>query len=287
MKNLFYTLSTLCLILCTTLKMSAQGCSDAGICSIKSIQEPNDKQSKWHYQLGQSLALGEQQILHSLTTMQIQWRFKNYHLQFTAPYLVNVYKGEVNHGPGDLTILNQYQIHHHWAGAIGLKTPLNKGNHNDAQGHTLPMAMQTSLGTFDLLMMLSYRFQKWNMNVGWQHPITQNGNTFEANDKYPNFITTKDFIRGDDLMLSLNWSHRQKWQFSAISVYRIKGDQSEGEVIAGSEGLSINLNAKYTKKLNNKLKLNLMAAAPILVRKVRPDGTTRSFIIGVSLNGFF
>ncbi len=263
----------------------SQGCSDAGICSVKPGFNEDNSSSKFHYSALQSVALGEQSIVHLATRAQIEWQQGSYQLQFSIPYLFHIYDGSQYNGFGDITILNKYSFAPDWKVLAGLKIPVNDANQTNSNNETLPMPLQTSLGTFDLIALLSKRFNKWTINIGWQHPLNQNKNSFTSNEFYPDFLTTNNFVRGDDLMAGADWKLNNKWHFSAVSVYRLNGDYANGEFISGSEGLSINLNAQYTKQLKNNLQLDFLAAAPILVRKVRPDGTTRSFIVSVALSG--
>ena len=57
--------------------------------------------------------------------------------------------------------------------------------------------------------------------------------------------------------------------------------------IEGSSGLTLNATVQAEIKSGQHNKLNLSLGFPLLVRKVRPDGLTRSFVMGVEyLIGF-
>jgi hypothetical protein len=57
--------------------------------------------------------------------------------------------------------------------------------------------------------------------------------------------------------------------------------------IEESNGLTININLFLDYNISQKSSLNLSHGSPIIVRKVRPDGLTRSFITSLSYNYSF
>jgi hypothetical protein len=73
--------------------------------------------------------------------------------------------------------------------------------------------------------------------------------------------------------------------FGVLPIYHLADDKiNDGEKVSNSSGLTLNLNASATKKLENNSILKLIIAAPIIDREVRPDGLTRSFVIVFSYN---
>jgi len=66
---------------------------------------------------------------------------------------------------------------------LGAKIPLTNANKSQNQ-LTLPMDYQASLGTFDLILGMGYRFKKIQWVIAIQQPLTQNNNTFNS-EEYP------------------------------------------------------------------------------------------------------
>ncbi len=96
--------------------------------------------------------------------------------------------------------------------------------------------------------------------------------------------------RGDDALLrierSIGW---KKLDFSVglLSIYRLQKDKiidagGLSNSLNGSDGLTLNLTAGMNYKLSNRASLNLLYGSPLIVRDVRADGLTRSFVVSIS-----
>ena len=74
---------------------------------------------------------------------------------------------------------------------------------------------------------------------------------------------------------------------SLLSIYHLGNDTYEDtnnveKEIEGSGGLTVNLNLFLDYRLSHNSSLNFIVGSPIAVRKVRPDGLTRSFIATIA-----
>ncbi len=157
------------------------------------------------------------------------------------------------------------------------------------------MDYQSSLGTVDLLAGVGFSVQKVQLVFAWQQPLTQNQNTFLADD-YPStsalsrFPSTNQFKRSGDVLVRVSYPFRlsDKVQFttSLLPIYHLANDTFINEQgieteIEGSEGLTLNFNAFLDYQLSEKSALQLNVGFPTVVRDTRPDGLTRSFIATV------
>jgi hypothetical protein len=73
---------------------------------------------------------------------------------------------------------------------------------------------------------------------------------------------------------------------NVLFIYHLGEDSFENafskrETIFGSDGLTVNGNLITTYNFNNQNSVELSLASPFVVRDVRPDGLTRSFVLGL------
>ncbi|MBX2977136.1 MAG: hypothetical protein KF721_13480 [Ignavibacteriaceae bacterium] len=101
------------------------------------------------------------------------------------------------------------------------------------------------------------------------------------------FKSTKKFTRSGDVLLRvsypINITPKLKLTASILPIYHLSNDKYIDEFnvdkeIKGSEGLTLNGNAYLDYELNNKSIIQLNLGMPFIVRELRPDGLTRSFI---------
>jgi hypothetical protein len=74
---------------------------------------------------------------------------------------------------------------------------------------------------------------------------------------------------------------------NVLFIYHLGQDSFENqfsnrEKIEGSDGLTINGNLISAYNFNKQNSIELSLATPFVVRDIRPDGLTRSFVLGVS-----
>lgn len=282
------------LLICT--KVVAQGCSDAGACSLDFYYSQNETTDGIDYKnslkFGNVVALGEQNtFINSNYLMLTRQVSKNFgaEIKITSAYI----NGELgsNFNVGDIFIKGSY----FWKTILktdisflaAVKVPLKNGNFTKS-GTSLPMVYQTSLGTYDFVFGYQTKWKRLEFFNLIQIPMTQNQNKFFASYS-PNllFPSTNQFTRKPDIIFSIAYNHfieKAKILFGGqvLTIYHLGKDSFVDESnkrkdIDGSEGLTINLNAMIGYGINARNNLQLSAATPVLVRKERPDGLTRKF----------
>lgn len=177
---------------------------------------------------------------------------------------------------------------------LGLKVPLSDGNILK-DGLSLPMAYQTGLGTFDLIIGGVYTIKKITLALALQQPLTQNNNGFLVYD-YPRdselreFISTNQYIRKGDLLFRaaypLKIGKKLRIIPGILAIYHLGDDEFTTprnfiQKIDGSAGLTLNGNLFILYFLDETNIVELSIGAPFITRTARPDGLTRSYIATV------
>jgi hypothetical protein len=283
-----------------SLQTRSQGCNDAGICTFGDFQfEVPEQHSISQTEVSYIFGLGEQQVL--INTLQLDQSFRILsdkagifvRLPFTYVY------GNLGQtiGIGDVTVGLEMVLLDKKETRItmsaGSKLPPNDANFT-VDGKGLPMAYQTSLGTYDLLVGSRLDIQKWRIGLGYQKPFGSNKNTFahaewEDNEQAQEYFESYHLDRGDDLLLRVDRYFETKKgeiiQAGLMSVYRLREDiiilDGEKQSLDQSSGLTLNAILATRFPLKNNGSLNILAAAPIITREYRADGLTRTFVLSV------
>jgi hypothetical protein len=156
------------------------------------------------------------------------------------------------------------------------------------------MDYQASLGTIDLIFGVGFQIKKIQLAAAIQQPITQNSNTFAPNTLstigFTEFQNTNQFKRSGDVLIRISYPFTLKERLmitpSLLPIYHLANDKYtdftniQREII-GSQGLTLNGNLYFDYKLNDKNTIQLNTGMPFIVRKSRPDGLTRSFIMNL------
>jgi len=288
-------------LIISTLSSFSQGCNDAGLCTFGDLGAIHSTEPKKSFtEISYIFGLGEKEAL--INTIQFDQSFTIFkdkgkvfvRLPFTYVY------GNIGQtaGLGDVVFGMEMRLFKKNEASMSItaggKIPSNNANlKNDDKG--MPMAYQTSLGTYDLLMSANVDIQKWRIVLGYQKPFGSNGNTFlhedwEDNDQAQEYFESYHLKRGDDAMLRLDryFIVGKKNTLSAglLGVYRIQEDQitknNEQLSLDQSSGITLNASLVLSMPLKNSSTLRLLLAAPIITRKHRADGLTRTFVIGVT-----
>jgi hypothetical protein len=282
----------------TTYYANAQGCSDAGFCTINSIK-PNSSntvtESTNQVKVGVSLGSADNSI-------SIFGNYIEYSKQVTNSFGIDAKitslsqsgNGISNFGISDIYLTGNYKVNEKLKLIFGAKIPLTDGN-KMKDNIALPMDYQSSLGTFDLIFGAGYEVKKLQFVLAFQQPLSQNKNEFIA-DNYPvnskirDFQSTNKFKRSGDILLRVSYpimlSEKLKLTPSLLPIYHLSNDKYtnilgiENE-IKGSQGLTLNSNAYLDYEINNKNALQLNVGMPFIVRDSRPDGLTRSFVVNL------
>jgi len=285
------------------LLVSGQGCSDAGACSVDILNFSTgheQKIKKLTLSFDQSFALGEHFIFISQSTLGIQYKItKTTKAELRVPYIFTYGNLGYTFGVGDLIIsLSQdifkdknYQV----TGIIGSRLKVNNADFT-FDDQPLPMAYQTSLGTYDIITGIQYSRMKWNFYLVSQHPFGRNNNQYLAPPVETNpdkkYFESAYLKRGDDIYARLRYylalKSNHSLTFTLLSIYRIQKSEiiknDQNVILDGSNGLTLNPGVTYSIPLKDNKKINLQLAFPVIDRNYRADGLTRNVVIGVRIS---
>ncbi len=293
------------LLIKTTLfcsKSTAQGCSDAGFCTIGNFNKHTKdsfSQNKQKLSLILGNGIGDEDVYVFTPGVQYDYTF-NRSWSVQGKITGNYAGGNLGNasGFGDLFLSATYSVpeNNNWQTSFlfGTKLPLNKGDIH-ATGKPLPMQYQSSLGTIDLLAGVTIFNKKWLFSTAIQQPLTgTNGNTFlpaywntpQANKYSP----SNDFNRKGDVLLRASYNlianRKLDINIGLLGIYHVGKDtyidgnlSNKPIALSGSEGLTLNGTAAIHYQLNNKFSIGLTGGVPFVVRDVRPDGLTRKFVL--------
>lgn len=293
-------LSLFCFSVTGTTK--AQGCSDAGFCTIGNMNVHSSETAsakKQKITLQFSNGIGDENVF--VFTPAIQYDNKlNMNWAIQAKLTANIANGNLGSasGAGDLFLSSTYTLHKkdNWqiAFLLGTKLPLNKGDIH-AGAKPLPMQYQSSLGTVDLLAGISVSNSRWLFATALQQPLSGiNRNTFlpaywntAAANKYS---PSNSFNRKGDALLRAGYnlitSDKATLNIGLLGIYHLNEDtyynaniSNSPIVLKGSAGLTLNGTAALQYKINSKISIGVTGGVPFIVRDIRPDGLTRKFVL--------
>ncbi len=277
---------------------SAQGCSDAGFCSINSFKPQTPDTTlplRSQVKAGVTYGSADNNIAAISGYLEFSRQF-GARLQLDAKLtaLSQSGSGISVAGLSDVYLNGSYVLSKALKATLGLKVPLMDANRK-RNGLSLPMDYQSSLGTLDLIAGVGYTWRRLQMVVAIQQPLTQNSNGFLA-DMHPMgsdimaFQSTNNFKRSADALLRLSYpvvlGKKLLLTPSLLPIYHLANDKFTDGVgaereITGSQGLTLNGNVVADYALNQHSTLQLSAGAPFIVRKARPDGLTRHFVVNL------
>lgn len=298
MKNLF-----LSIVFLAAGVAAAQGCSDAGICSIAGKDNTEGNLFRNRIELVGLFGAGQADVTYFSPQLSYtrQW---NRQFALTTRITFNVAQGSFGtRGTfGDAYLIGNYlwkmKNSAQWSSQLGLKFPFTSANLK-INGNSLPMDYQASLGTFDLLAGTNLRYKSWDFNAALQVPVFNlNRNSyfreFSGTDA---FVSTNLLVRQPDALLRVGYSYptpNKKFTFrpSLLGILHLGEDNFENiygirERIAGSGGLTLNGNLVGVYRLDAKNSIEASVATPFIVREVRPDGLTRSFTAALTYSVSF
>lgn len=276
----------------------AQGCSDAGICTIDSFK-PHDHDTTHELQntfkVGLNYGAADYDIAAIGTYLDYRREVSD-RLSLDAKLTTLSQSGNdiSAFGLSDIYINGNYKLGKNASLTLGFKIPLSDANKKE-NGRALPMDYQSSLGTFDLVFGIGYAIKKLQLLAAIQQPLTQNNNTFFSN-LYPSdsplsqFQSTNQFKRSGDVLLRVSYPLNLGKKFiftpSLLPIYHLSNDKFTDidgieKEIDGSQGLTLNWNTYFDYYINEKHALQLSLGAPFIVREARPDGLTRSFVANI------
>ena len=272
----------------------AQGCSDAGICTMGSMRTgatTTAQQRTIYTSLSSSIGIGEQgvTILHAVPEVTLPL-FDNGILRASIPLVRASGSLGTNEGIGDASINYTHSLYRdddmEMGLTAGMRVATGTTNAERSTGKALPMPYQTGLGTTDLVVGLSAIIDQWTLAAGYQRVVVdRNSNTYH--DEGLGYFTSHQLRRGDDAMLRVS----RRFEVggvdlapSVLAIYRVQGDRVMNVNVEGSSGLTLNVAFAAMTSISERFNLRLDLASPIVVRKVRADGLTRAFVATLEMS---
>jgi hypothetical protein len=295
-------IGTFSLIIFFIVKASAQGCSDAGVCTLHSIKNNAERHKskegkKNDVSVGLAFGKGERST-NNYTGYLEYTRTITSRTSVTGKVGYSFVSGELANTNGltdlFLSVNHAFDIKSKWQKSfvVGLKLPFD-GADIVENGIHLPMPYQTSLGTVDLVLALNYNRKSFGATLALQQPLkARNENKFLPGD-YPaapatlKYWPTNEFERKGDLVGRISYNFKTGERFSIrpslLGIYHLANDSyadddGDRRPIYNSTGLTLNGNVFFDYRLKNGNGFELSLGTPFIVRDQRPDGLTRSFV---------
>jgi hypothetical protein len=272
-----------------------QGCSDAGFCTIDSFKpESGDSVASMNNQLKVGAFYGSAD-----NSIAVYGSYFEYNRQINDKFGFDVKLTSIAQNGNDISVFGlsdvflsaKYKTAKKVNFTFGTKIPLSNADRSK-DNLPLPMDYQASLGTVDIILGIGYTFKNIQLVAAIQQPVTQNSNEF-LSSLYPEdselskFQSTNKFKRSGDVLLRVSYpisvNKKLKLTPSILPIYHLANDKYTDEAgvekeIIGSEGLTLNGNVYIDYQINQTNSIQVNMAMPFIVRDVRPDGLTRSFV---------
>lgn len=297
--------------------LTAQGCSDAGFCTMGAMKPDQKFTSKSNVQL-RSIEVGQYIGLTRFADVILAYNVDfnvalnpKTTLQFKIPYQIVDGPLARTNGLGDISLSltrnlvtkSNYQVNF----TLGGKIPTGNPTKLDDQGRPLPMYYQSTLGTFDVVLGLSFITRKWLIATGYQQALNQIDNQFVwgayepvngmnsdiSQEFFENVVreypVSRNLYRGKDVMLRVERNFRfSKFNVNLgmLYIYRLDRDRIERgdlELISDqSNGLAWTGLAGFGYRVSPKSSIKVMNGFRIIKRHFNPDGLSREFVNTVS-----
>lgn len=271
---------------------AAQGCSDAGFCTLSSFK-PQENAGASPNQIKAGVAFGGADYAITILSGHLEYNRQlgsNWSADLKLTSLSQSGNGISTFNLSDVYLTANYAASANMRVTAGLKVPLNRANATN-DGFPLPMDYQSSLGTLDLVLGFGFAIQKIQFALALQQPLTQNENAFVAAnapiEALREFQSTNQFKRSGDVLLRVSYplalGEKLTLTPSLLPIFHLANDKytdaaSIEREIEGSQGLTLNANAFLDYNLSETSALQLGFGMPLVVRDARPDGLTRSFL---------
>jgi hypothetical protein len=279
--------------------LRAQGCSDAGFCTVDSLKLQRDRMQPLQYpnKLKIGFLRGEADNDIAVYGGYLEYT-RRVHEKLDLNTKLNFLgqEGAVGDsaGPSDIYLNASCLLDKNVILTGGVKLPLDDGNRL-RNGLSLPMDFQPSLGTVDLIFGIGFEIEKLGVTFAFQQPVTQNDNAFlpenyPENSGFDEFHPTNHYKRKGDMLIRMSYyiPLGKKWKLtpSLLPIFHLQEDEytnsdEEKILITGSRGLTLNVNVFLEYSLNLKNRIEFGFGAPTKTRETRPDGLTREFVISM------
>jgi hypothetical protein len=284
-------------------QVMAQGCSDAGVCSMGSLRGSVGSNAAYNsITISHTFGLGEAggSLLYIQTT-QLEGRLAlrqagYFDIKLPVQYVYGNLGTTV--GIGDIAI--SYSQRFIWKPrqrltvTVGGKVPANRST-LDEGGLPLPMQYQSSLGSYDFVFGASFVYSSWRFAIGYQHPFSRNKNGF-LRSVWSGDVDAQDYFessrlkRGDDLIFRLEkafQSGKRTIFLGILPILRLQKDEivrgGQAGKLEGSDELTLNLNFSYLYDLSPRKSIRFSYANPVVWRNTRADGLTRPVVVTAAL----
>ncbi|MEP6676365.1 MAG: hypothetical protein ABJA78_14470 [Ferruginibacter sp.] len=280
---------------------AAQGCSDAGFCSLSAFHssQPAKKQTKNELLLSYTYSTH----LKNERFYQPQLNYKRFtknesFFEFRLPF--NTAKDKFNNisnsGIGDLTTTfnGRFKIKNKVVDySAGLRISLSDASDEMKNSAvSLPMFLQSGLGTTDLLAIVNYHVSKYfGIGTGLQAPLFQYNRNQIILSGNQMIISAEGFRRKPDALLKLTGNYNfWKLQFTGalLGIYHLGNDHynsMQGKyILAGSEGTTLNFSIETSYEIGKNCRLSFLFAEPFKTRSNIPDGLARSKVFNPKLS---
>ncbi|MHB1048736.1 MAG: hypothetical protein ACYC09_01555 [Bacteroidota bacterium] len=286
--------------MCTHMQLArAQGCSDAGFCTVPTLNPETRHEHIVPLPNSIQLLLSYGKADHGIDVRSGSLQYgrtfdTGVGIDIKATF-VSLTDGTVHSsGLSDLFATVNYRLSQQITGTMGFKIPLGNGN-AEANSIPLPMDLQPSLGTVDHIAGVSFLSEYGHIALAIQQPLTNNKNRFSA-DQYPvsssfrNHQSTNEYRRSGDVLVRFSYplSAAEKVIITPgiLPIYHLANDSYVDSVgtrqtIEGSRGLTLNLNFSATYMPGTDYSVDAGIGFPIITRTVRPDGLTRSIVVTI------
>ncbi|MDH4472583.1 MAG: hypothetical protein QE487_08225 [Fluviicola sp.] len=277
-------------------RVCAQGCSDAGFCTVDALKSPDGdstvSEKSVQLKLGASVGKADYNITIFASYLEYNRQVnKHWGYDMKLTQLAQFTDSINTNGLGDLFLIGTYKTNSKIAVTAGVKLPFSDGN-KQRNGRSLPNDFQSSLGTIDFIGGISKDWRKFRFTAAVQQPLTQGKNRFspelfDSISVFSTFQSTNGFERRGDVLARMNytWAVNKHWKLTPglLAIYHLGEDSyldsfDVRKPISGSEGLTLNGTLFVHYSINKSHKLEFSAGTPFVVRAVRPDGLTRSFV---------
>lgn len=290
--------------------VKAQGCSDAGFCTMGAMKPDQPFNKKVELKL-RSMEISFYRGTTTLTPIiYVATADMNFGLNSKTSFQVKLpyqtVRGRLANtsGMGDISLCftrnlrttEKFDVNF----SLGTKIPTNKSD-KSIDNRPLPMYYQTSLGTYDVISGLSVISRKWLFATGIQMPLNKNNNQFLWG-RWPSAIEDPAYVeryskanqlkRGTDVMLRVE----RNFRFSRVNIslgllpiYRVTRDKIEKadgspdpDYTKNAKGLAMSGIATLGYSFNVKSGIKFLVGHKIVQRNVNPDGLTRELVTTVS-----
>ncbi len=291
------------LILLSGRTLTAQECSDAGVCTsgVMGVDGNETVPERFLFNAGWHFGQGDDGT--SVNTIMLEARItvlKSGFVQVKLPWhSIDGNLGKTS-GVGDLTLtfgaLLFQREDHRFEGFAGARIGTGETDLEE-DGNPLPMVYQTGLGTTDLLAGVKWSFRGWSASLGVQQPVAQNNSNgflyeaWEGNETALNYHESNKIERKGDLVLRAEKTfsfERTSFSLGLVPIYHLQNDTFEnmnGEQIEieGSQGLTLNISASARYLISQPFHAGLFFGSPVITRDEQPAGLARKYVAGLTL----